>query len=138
MPKEKKASRIELEKRIRTLQEYILQDYPSSYLIAHAVDQWQICERHAKRYIRLAWEGLKAGNEQDLARNKAYHIQRRHKLMRQLATDERSTAFGVKTQLEILKDLAKLQGAYPAEQHEINDNRPRPTILLPGGATLEL
>ena len=48
------ADKIEFDKRIRVVQEWIIEDWPSADIIAQVISKWGICDRQAKRYLAEA------------------------------------------------------------------------------------
>jgi len=107
-----KCDKLELSKRIRAVQEYVLMDYSRSDIIAQAMTQWGISKSQAVRYYYLAYDSWQEITEKDTARRLNYHIHKRMKLLRQIDREYLKTPQGVKAQLDIVQDLAKLEGLY--------------------------
>ena len=103
-----KSDTLELEKRVRAVQEWILQDHISSDIIAQCVNAWGVSERQAQRYISAAQQAFAKITEKKLEHRMNYHIQRRNKLLRDLDPKFRKSPPGIKVQLDILEDIAKL------------------------------
>lgn len=125
-----KVDSIELDKRVRVVQEYILMDYPKSDIIAQCVQKWGITSRQAYTYVDKAYDEFEKINEKDLRRNLNYHIQRRKKLLRNMDPEESKTAAGTRAALQVLDSLAKFEGVAPAEkvEHSGKDGEPIQTV----------
>jgi len=123
----KRSDKVEMERRVRTVQEYILMDYPYADIVAQCIQKWGVCDRQAKRYIQDAYDSFKATLEKNFEKRLGFHLQRRMKLLRQLDPEERRTATGVRAELLVLRDIAKLEGLY-IEKHEFSgkDGAPIP------------
>jgi hypothetical protein len=107
-----KSDKIEKEKRIRIVQEWILQDHLTSDIVNNCVAKWGVCERQAMRYIADANKAFAKITEKRLERRLNYHIQRRNKLLRDLEEKSKKTPAGIGVQLDILQDIAKLEKLY--------------------------
>lgn len=107
-----KSDRLEKDKRIRMVQEWILQDHIISDIVHNCVTKWGVSERQAFRYMKDAAEGFKAITEKNLERRLNYHIQRRNKLLRDIKPEDKNTPAGINAQLAILKDIADLEQLY--------------------------
>lgn len=110
-PKEK-VDKLEKDKRIRIVQEWMLQDHITTDIVNKCVITWQIGERQAMRYISDAGNGFGKITEKKLEKRLNYHIQRRNKLLRDIDPKEKKTPAGIKAQLDVLKDIADLEKLY--------------------------
>jgi len=113
-----KSSDLEYKRRLRIVQEWILADVFQKDIINKCVESWGISEFQAKRYIKTASVEFTKVMEKDMKKNLAYHIEKRKKLIRQISADEKHTARGVRVELDIVKDIAELQGLY-VKKHEV-------------------
>lgn len=136
MSQEKKESRrsdkLAREKRIRTVQEWILQDFLTTDIIKQCVATWGVSERHAMRYLKLANDAFSKITESRLEKRLNYHIARRNKLLRDLSDNAKKTPAGTSVQLAILSDIAKLEKLYTVKiEHSGKDGQPlSPTINI--------
>lgn len=128
MPKENKSSKVEYEKRIRTIQEWIINSYSYVDILKQSVQTWGVSERQAKNYIKVANENFKAANSQKIEDLVIIAIERRKKLARELKDAYKGSPSGILAQLAIEKDIGKLQGLY-VSKHELSG---------PNGKELEL
>ena len=105
-------AKLEKERRVRIVQEWILQDFLTSDIVNQCVAKWGICERQAMRYIADANKAFEKITEKRLEKRLNYHIQRRNKLLRDLDPQVKNSAAGIGVQLNILQDIAKLEKLY--------------------------
>lgn len=112
MPKENKSTVVEMERRIRSVQEWIINDYAYVDIVKQSMQNWGISDRQAKNYIKTAGERFAEANKQDVELLRAAAIERRKKLARDLKESYKGTPGGIGTLLDIEKDICKLQGLY--------------------------
>jgi hypothetical protein len=117
-----RSDKIEKEKRLRIVQEWILQDQLSIDIIANCVAKWGISERQAKRYISEAHKIFAKITEKIAERRLNYHIQRRNKLLRDLDPKLKNTPYGITAQLNVLQDIAKLEKLYITKIEHSGEN----------------
>lgn len=103
---------MEQQRRIRIVQEWLLQDFTSNDIAQQCVAKWGISERQAHRYISWANEGFAKITEKKLEKRLNYHIQRRQKMLRDLDDKYKKHPAGLSVQLDILQDIAKLEKLY--------------------------
>lgn len=92
-------------------------DFPYNDIVTQSMQKWGITDRQAKRYISKAYESFAEITEKNVGRRLNYHIQKRMKLLRDIAPPDRNTPAGISTALRIIQDIAKLEGFY-VEKHE--------------------
>ena len=115
MPRENKATDLEVDKRVDTISEMILQGASQRQMFEYAKKEWDIGERQTKHYISKCYTKFEALMEKDAKKNLAKHIQIRNHLYRKTYK-----AGDYKTALSIQKDKANLQGLYQP-QIQINN-----------------
>jgi|GEM_PF-1776484 len=124
-----KTSKIELQKRIRIVQEWILQDYVTTDIITECVKKWDITDRQAYRYLWAANRFFEERDKLTAERKKAYYIARKKKLLRDMNPEEKKTAAGVAAVNRVLDSMAKLDGLTPETLKVVGDpERPIKTI----------
>lgn len=116
MPKEQKVSRVELQRRLRIVQEWIIEDQPNCDIEASCVRQFQVSPRQAKRYIAAALDIWKEGNQEKLASKRARRIESLKKMLRSLKPEYKGTPAGMRVVLQIQREIIKLEGVTPTEQ----------------------
>lgn len=109
MPK-RISDKLELAKRIRAVQEWILQDYITSDIIANCTSQWSVTERQAYRYLWAANRFFAEKDKLSLEQKRAYYLAKKKKLMRDMKPEEKKTPAGVVAINRVLDSMAKLEG----------------------------
>lgn len=105
-----KTDKIELQKRIRSVQEWILNDYVTADIIANCVSTWSVTERQAYRYLWAANRFFAEKDKLSVERKKAFYLARKKKLLRDMNPAEKKTAAGVVAINKVLDSMAKLDG----------------------------
>lgn len=116
MPKENKSSTAEMERRLRIVQEWIIDDWPNCDIEAECVKRWEVSERQAKRYIADALDRWRDDNQQKLAHKRARRIESLKKQIRTMKPEYKGTPEGMRAILAIQKEIIKLEGVTPTEQ----------------------
>lgn len=122
-----KASQLEKEKRIFTIQGWIL-DGVQDYLIEKQVINWGISSRQAKRYIKEAYDRWKNDSTIDITRRRDARIAELKQDIRGMDEKFRKTPLGLRTMLAFKKELSKLEDLYPAKRfmHSNDPDNPLP------------
>lgn len=95
-------------KRIRIIQEYLVLGKNPKDIISQVSNQWGITQRMARHYVNKAFEEFKELSGKDIESLRGFHISARMKLLDWAMESEKRKPFA----LEILHDMAKLQGLY--------------------------
>ena len=106
----RKTSKLKLARRIRIVQDWIMQDHLTPDIISQAIAQWSISERQAYRYLWAANKFFREKQRQNLEEKIAYYLARKKKLLRDMNSDEKKTAAGVRAIDGVLNSMAKLEG----------------------------
>ena len=107
----RKIDKLELSRRIRIIQDWILQDHVTTDIIHQSLLQWPgISERQAYRYLWAAKQFFIEKESENLDRKRAYYLARKRKLLRDMNPDEKKTAAGVAAANRVLDSMAKLEG----------------------------
>ncbi len=114
-----RADSVEYEKRIRTVQEWIIDDWPSVDIIAQIFLKWQIEERQAKRYISEARSRWVAEESLVVDHKRRLKIQTLKKLKRSLKDSFKGTPAGIRAIMFVEKEIIKLEGTQPAKKLEL-------------------
>lgn len=124
-----KSDKIEYEKRVRIVQEWILQDHLSSDIVDQCMNKWGVSDRQAKRYLSDAHDGFRKITERKAERRLNFHIQRRMKLIRDMDEKTKKSPAGIAAQLQVLKDIADLEQLYHI-QIDLGGSKNAPPVQL--------
>lgn len=100
---------IEMEKRIRAVQEWIISDHPDSDIITSCMSMWDVSKRQSQRYIKEANMRVVKLNEKSLTIKRATRIQAVKKLLKGLPNEVLRTPGGVNAALRAHKYIGKLE-----------------------------
>lgn len=107
MASEKKSDPIEVYRRVRQVQEWLIAGQSSGDICRSASAQWGISERQAQRYLQEAFEKFKEERNQKFAAKLSYHIRLRMNLYK-----EAKTAKDLHAALAAIESAAKLEGLH--------------------------
>ena len=137
-----RAKIVEVEKRVRAVQEWILQGQFTKDIIAQMCQLWGIGERAAYKYLKKALKDIQNENTKTLEEKKAYHVQLRLKLFRDL--EHKNKPNGAKTALRIVDSIAKIDGAMPIRDNQSGlensdgEKEKKAIMLLSNGTEIEI
>lgn len=114
-----RADKIEYEKRIRIIQEWILEDWPYVDMVNQIVAKGWVDERQAKRYIAIARDRWNATEEENLEHKRKQAIHRLKKHKRSLQQRYHGTPSGIDAILKVEKTILELEGLFRPTRLEI-------------------
>lgn len=109
-----KADKIESDARVRQIMEWILAGNLSTDIISSCRKKWGIAERQAYKYLGFAREEIKTVQLKEFEDRRAFHLAARMKLFRNV--EGKTDAYNASVSLQILQDMAKLDGVYPEKK----------------------
>lgn len=102
-------SKLEYEKRIRIVQEWILEDFPVGDIKSNMDAKWGISERQAQRYIKEARKRWVADEDILIAHKRKLRVLKLQKLSRSLKDHYKGTPEGIKALLAVEKEIISLE-----------------------------
>lgn len=102
------SDKIEVYKRIRQVQEWIMEGHSTTDIVYNSKDKWSVDERTGYRYIKKAFELFITQTENETNERRAFHIQSRMRLYKESLKDKRNS----KISLDILDSIAKLESLF--------------------------
>lgn len=122
-----KASLLEKEKRIYTIQGWII-DGVQDYLILKQVQNWGVGIRQARRYVAEAYKRWKSDESISIEQRRSARIAELQQDIRGMDEKFRKTPLGLRTMLAFKKELSKLEDLYPARKflHGSDPDNPLP------------
>lgn len=106
----RRSDKLELQKRIRVVQDYILQDHLTIDIINQCIHQWGVTERQAYRYLWAAKLFFIEKEKETVEKKRAVYLARKKKLLRDMDPQEKKTAAGVTAVNRVLDSMAKMEG----------------------------
>jgi hypothetical protein len=126
-----KIDKVEFEKRIRIVQEWILEEQPYTDMVTAIKLKWSLEERQAKKYIRQARERWVDQEQVIVDQKRRLRIEGLKKLKRSIKEPFKGTPRGMEALLKIDKEISKLEGIYPATKLEVSGKDGQPLIPPP-------
>lgn len=123
-----KSDAVETDSRVRHVVKWLLECQSTADIIRTCVTNWGVGDRQAYNYLKTARKELRAHNEKDLEDTKAFHIAARKELYKKLP--DKTDPYQAQVALNILQDMAKIQGGYPEKAATLK-------ATLPGGESDE-
>lgn len=117
--RDKGADKGEKLKRIRIIQEYLVLGKNPKDIVSQVAVQWDITPRMARYYVNKAFEDFRSMSGKDLETLRGYHITARMKLLDWAMETDKRKPFA----LDVLQDMAKLQGLYVAKHDITSDGK---------------
>jgi hypothetical protein len=126
----KKVDHVEYEKRIRVVQEWIIDDWPYTDIVREIINKWGIQERQAKRYVADGRKRWVEGEQELLDRKRAMKLASLKKLKRSLKESYKGTPGGIRAIVAIEKEIIKLEGLSMPKQLSIGGIKDAPPIPM--------
>jgi len=118
----KKVDNIEYEKRIRIVQEWIIEDWPYSDIITQIKAKWGIEDRQAKRYVAEAKDRWVRDQQDVMESKRILKVEGFKKLKRSLQERYKGTPQGIFAVLSVEKEIIKLEGLERPKKLALTDN----------------
>jgi hypothetical protein len=105
-----KVDKIEYEKRIRLIQEWILEDWPSCDIITQVTVKWPVGERQAKRDIAEARKRWVSDDTAVTDHKRRLKVESLKKIKRSLLEKHKGTPAGIRALVAVEKEIISLEG----------------------------
>lgn len=131
----KQATKEEKIRRIRVIQEYLLEGQNTADILSTIMTNYKLGLRSAQMYLKKARELFIEINNKSIQESFAEHISARRRLIKKY---ERSNP---KLALDCWKDLALLEGLYTIGKNmneDVNDKKDSCEFVMPGGQVLKI
>lgn len=129
MPKEVKATKLETEKRVFTIQGWILSGVPD-YLILKNIEQtWGVGTRQAKNLRQKAYAVWHDDQEATIEQKRALRIDDLKQDIRNMRPEFKGTPRGMAVVNNIKKEITKLESLYPAKVIKLQGDPEKPLVI---------
>jgi hypothetical protein len=115
-----KIDKVEYERRIRMVQEWLIDDWPYQDIITQIKSKWDIEIRQAKRYVAEAREQWTAHEQGQLDQKRKMKVESLKKLKRSLKEIYKGTPIGIRSILQVEKEIITLEGLRPATKIDLS------------------
>lgn len=124
-----KSTKIETDRRIFTVQSWIIGGVPDYLILRQAQDQFSVGERQAKNYLAKAYEIWKSASEATVEQMRQTQIDKMQQAQRTLKDNFKGTPAGLRVLLQYEKEINKLKGVVPAKEHIHKGDPENPVIV---------
>lgn len=114
-----KTDPIEIDKRVRQVMEWLIEDFPYDDIVTQIVVKWGVCDRQAKRYIATARDRWGKAEQGLIDQKRRLKIASLKKLKRSLKDSHKGTPGGIRAILQVEREIIKLEGLNPALKLEL-------------------
>lgn len=115
----KRATKFEKEKRILTVQGWMIEGVQDDFIIRQIITQWGVGQRQAEKYIEQAYKRWKPKQAIEMEARREAMIAELQQDARSLKAEHKGTPQGLNSITRIKKEIIKLRGIRPAKQIEI-------------------
>lgn len=122
MGKRKRVSKLEKERRILTVQGWIIDGAQDNFILRQVKSKWDLSLRQAKRYLRNAYENWKVDEKISIEDKRAAKVAELKQDIRSLKAEFQGTPQGMNAKARLHKLVIKLEDLEPASRHEIESN----------------
>lgn len=105
-----KCTGLELEKRIFTIQGWIIDGVQDYLILKQAKTQWGISLRQARRYLKTAYENWKRDEDVNIDLKKEAKIAELKQIKRSLKEKYKGTPAGIRAVMSVEKEIIRLEG----------------------------
>ena len=121
-----RANTVEKEKRIFTIQGWIIDGVQDYLIFKQAKAHWNIADRQIKRYIKEAYDRWKPEAEISIEERRHAKIAELKQLKRGLKEKYKGTPDGIRAIMSVEKEIIRLENITPARKVEISGDPDKP------------
>lgn len=130
-----KVDKLTMELRVRTVMDWILAGHMTKDIIGSCGTKWNVDQRQAYKYIKAARVYFVKLTEEDIKERLAFHIAARMQIYVNL--DDKNKPMGARAAVEILKDIAELEGFYMQKVDVTTQGNPIHSQVIEATLTLK-
>lgn len=127
-----KSTKIETEKRVFTIQGWIINGVPDYLILKNIEQQFEVGRRQAKNLLRKAYEIWHEDQEATVEQKRSLRIAELKQLARSMSEADKKTPKGISALMSVHKEINKLEALYPTTRHIIQGDRENPVIVEDG------
>lgn len=115
----KKSTKLEKERRILTVQGWIIDGAQNDFIIRQIKTQWNLNRRQAERYLKWAYDKWRPQADLEVEDMRNAAIARLQNIARSLDPKYKGTPSGITAVLSVEKELNKLKDVRPPKRKEV-------------------
>lgn len=125
----KRANPVEKEKRIFTIQGWIIDGVQDYLIFKQAKTNWGIADRQIKRYIKEAYDRWKPDESISIEEKRHAKIAELKQLKRGMDEKYKSTPLGIRAIMAVEKEIIRLENIAPPRRVEVSGNPEKPLVV---------
>lgn len=127
-----KSTKIETEKRVFTIQGWIINGVPDYLILKNIEQQWPIGRRQSKNLLQKAYKIWHEEEEASIEQKRSMRIAELKQDIRSMKDEYKGTPRGMAVVNSIKKEISKLEALYPATKHIIQGDKDNPLVVTGG------
>ena len=124
-----RSTKIETEKRVFTIQGWIINGIQDYLILKNIEDQWNVGRRQAKNLLKKAYEIWHEDQEASVEQKRSLRIAELKQLARSLKDSYKGTPNGITALMQIHKEINKLEALYPATKMIHEGSKENPIVI---------
>ena len=124
-----RASKLETEKRVFTIQGWIINGIQDYLILKNIEQEWGVCRRQSKNLLQKAYKIWHEDQEASVEQKRALRIAELKQNIRSMKEQFRGTPQGMTAVNQIQKEINKLEGIYPAMRHIVQGDKENPLVI---------
>lgn len=124
-----RASKLETEKRVFTIQGWIINGIQDYLILKNIEQEWGVCRRQSKNLLQKAYKIWHEDQEASVEQKRALRIAELKQNIRSMKEHFRGTPQGMTAVNQIQKEINKLEGIYPAMRHIVQGDKENPLVV---------
>lgn len=124
-----RSSKLETEKRVFTIQEWIINGVPDYLILKNIEQQYLVCRKQSKNLLKKAYTIWHEDQEATIDQKRALRIAELKQIARSMSESDKKTPKGISSLMSVHKEINKLEGLYPARTHVIQGDKDKPLVI---------
>lgn len=127
-----KSSKLETEKRVFTIQGWIISGVPDYLILKNIQQQFNVCFRQSKNLLQRAYKIWHEEQEATVEQRRSLRIAELKQMARSMSEADKKTPKGISALMSIYKEINKLEALYPNRIHVIRGDKENPVVITDG------
>jgi hypothetical protein len=124
-----RSSKLETEKRVFTIQGWIINGVPDYLILKNIEQQYSVCRKQSKNLLKKAYTIWHEDQEATIDQKRALRIAELKQIARSMSEADKKTPKGISSLMSVHKEINKLEGLYPARTHVIQGDKDKPLVI---------
>lgn len=124
-----RASKLETEKRVFTIQGWIINGIQDYLILKNIEQEWGVCRRQSKNLLQKAYKIWHEDQEATIEQKRTLRIAELKQNIRSMKEQYRGTPQGMTAINQIQKEINKLEGIYPNRQIVLKGDPEQPIVV---------